>query len=96
MFQNRPGAIPAVLASTGPLASQANYCDAPPPMDAELTPEYVATLRRLSGHQKLRTAFAMYWSARKLKAARLRIQFPEWTEEQVQRKVKEIFLHATT
>lgn len=65
-------------------------------MESELTLEYVATLRRLSGQQKLRTAFAMYWSARKLKAAGFRNQFPEWTEEQVQQKVKEIFLHATT
>jgi hypothetical protein len=38
----------------------------------------------------------MYWSARALKAAGLRSQFPDWTEEQVQRKVKEIFLHAST
>jgi hypothetical protein len=65
-------------------------------MASELTPEYVAMLRRLSGQQKLRTAFAMYWSARALKAAGLRSQFPNWSEEQVQQKVKEIFLHATT
>ena len=65
-------------------------------MGSELTPEYIATLRRLTGRQKLRTAFAMYWSARALKAAGLRSQFPEWSEEQVQRKVKEIFLHANT
>ncbi len=65
-------------------------------MTSELTPEYIAMLRRLSGRQKLRTAFAMYWSARSLKAAGLRSQFPDWSEDQVQRKVKEIFLHATT
>ena len=65
-------------------------------MASELTPEYVAMLRRLSGQQKLRTAFAMYWSARSLKAAGLRSQFPNWSEDQVQQKVKEIFLHATT
>ncbi len=65
-------------------------------MASELTPEYVAMLRRLSGQQKLRTAFAMYWSARALKAAGLRSRFPNWSEEQVQQKVKEIFLHAST
>ncbi len=48
------------------------------------------------GQQKLRTAFALYWSARKLKAAALRQQHPDWNEEQVQEKVKEIFLHAVT
>jgi hypothetical protein len=65
-------------------------------MASELTPEYIATLRRMSGAQKLRTAFQLYWGARKLKAARLRQQHPEWTEEQVQLRVKEIFMHATT
>jgi hypothetical protein len=65
-------------------------------MASDLTPEYIASLRRISGQQKLRTAFAMYWSARALKAAGLRSQFPNWSEDQVQQKVKEIFLHATT
>ncbi len=65
-------------------------------MDSELTPEYIATLRRMTGAQKLRTAFQMYWGARKLKAARLRQQHPDWTESEVQQRVKEIFRHATT
>jgi hypothetical protein len=65
-------------------------------MESDFTPEYVATLRRLSGEQKLRTAFALYWSARKLKAAAIRKKHPDWTEEQVQEQVKEIFLHAVT
>ena len=65
-------------------------------MASELTPEYIATLRRMSGAQKLRTAFQLYWGARMIKAARLRQQNPQWTEEQVQQRVKEIFMHATT
>jgi len=65
-------------------------------MARELTPEYVAVLRRLTGARKLRTAAALYWSARRLKAAAIRRQHPEWTEEQVQLRVKAIFLHATT
>ena len=65
-------------------------------MASELTPEYIAMLQRLDGRQKLRTAFAMYWGARKLKAAGLRAQFPDWSEEMIQQKVKELFLHATT
>jgi hypothetical protein len=65
-------------------------------MASELTPEYVAALRRTSGQQKWRTAFGLYWEARKLKAAALRLQHPDWSEDQVQQKVKEIFLHATT
>lgn len=62
-------------------------------MAANLTPEYIATLRRMTGAQKLRTAFQLYWGARKIKAARLRQQHPEWSEDQVQQRVKEIFMH---
>jgi hypothetical protein len=66
----------------------------PRSMGSNLTPEYVATLRRMSGEDKIRTAFRLYWSARKLKAAALREQHPDWTEEEVQQRVKDIFLHA--
>ena len=62
-------------------------------MAANHTPEYIATLRRMTGAQKLRTAFQLYWGARKIKAARLRQQHPEWSEDQVQQRVKEIFMH---
>ena len=65
-------------------------------MGSELTPEYIATLRRLSGPQKLRTAFQLYWGARRLKAVRLRQQHPTWSEEEVQQRVKEIFMYAVT
>ncbi|OYW75053.1 MAG: hypothetical protein B7Z37_15030 [Verrucomicrobia bacterium 12-59-8] len=65
-------------------------------MASILTPEYIATLRRMTGAQKLRTAFQLYWSARRLKAARLRQQHPDWSEEQVQQRVKEIFMYAVT
>jgi hypothetical protein len=50
----------------------------------------------MSGQDKWRAAFRLYWSARALKAAAVRGQHPEWTEEQVQARVKEIFLHART
>jgi hypothetical protein len=63
-------------------------------MASNLSPEYLASLRRMTGQQKLRTAFAMYWSARKLKTAAIRQKHPEWSEDQVAEKVKEIFLHA--
>ena len=65
-------------------------------MESEITPEYLATLRRMTGREKLRTAFQLYWGARKIKAARLRQQHPEWTEEQIQQRVKEIFFYAVT
>ena len=65
-------------------------------MASDLTPEYRATLQAMTGQQKVKAAFALYWGARKLKAAGLRQQHPDWTEQQVQEKVKEIFLHAVT
>jgi hypothetical protein len=63
-------------------------------MGSKLTPEYVASLRRLSGEEKLREAFRLYWSARKLKTAAVREQHPDWSEDEVERRVREIFLHA--
>ncbi len=65
-------------------------------MASTLTPEYLAALRRTTGTQRLRTAFGLYGSARKLKAARLRELHPEWSEAQVQQRAKEIFLHASS
>ena len=65
-------------------------------MAEEISPEYRDSLQRLSGAQKLRTAFGLYWEARKLKAARLRVQHPDWPEEQIEQMVKEIFMHAVT
>ena len=61
-------------------------------MASDLRPEYLATLRRMTGEQKWRTAFGLYGSARNLKAAAVRDQHPEWTEAQVQQRVKEIFM----
>jgi hypothetical protein len=61
-------------------------------MSSELTPELLATLRRMIGAEKLQAAAALYWSARRLKAAAVREQHPEWTEEQIRRRVNEIFL----
>jgi len=65
-------------------------------MDSELTPEYIAALQRMTGAEKLRAAFQLYETARKVKAAGLRHLHPDWSEEEVQRQVREIFLHAVT
>lgn len=63
-------------------------------MGSMLTPEYIAVLRRMSGEEKLRAAFRLYWSARKIKEAAVRDQHPELTAEQVRERVREIFLNA--
>lgn len=65
-------------------------------MQTDLTPEYICMLQNMSGEQKIRSTMALYWTARKIKAARLREQYPQWTEAQVQAEVKRIFMHAVT
>jgi hypothetical protein len=56
--------------------------------------EQIRILQRLSPADKLKVAERLYWSARELKAAGLREQHPEWPKEQIERKVREIFLYA--
>lgn len=51
-------------------------------------------IKGMTPAQKLKAAERLYWSARELKAAGLRARHPEWTEADVQRKVREIFLYA--
>lgn len=62
----------------------------------DLHPAQIAAYRRMTPRQKLDQAMAMYWQARALKADFLRQQHPEWTEDEVQARVREIFLLATT
>lgn len=59
-----------------------------------MSPEEIRILRAMTPAQKLAAAERLYWSARELKAAALRAQHPEWTEEQVQSTVRKSFLLA--
>ena len=52
------------------------------------------SFQRMTPEQKLRLLLDLHNSARKLKAAGLRKQHPKWTEEEIQQKVREIFLYA--
>jgi hypothetical protein len=65
-------------------------------MADQVSPEYREILRRLSGEQKLRTSFSLYWEARRVKAAGLREQHPDWSDAQIDQRVKEIFMYAVT
>jgi hypothetical protein len=57
-------------------------------------PEQKRIYQSMTPEQKLKVALQLYYSARDLKAAGLRAQNPNWTEEQVQAKVKAIFQNA--
>ncbi len=61
-----------------------------------LNPEQKRIYQSTTPEQKLRVAFDLYYSARELKASSLRAQHPDWSEKQIQEKVRELFLHAAT
>lgn len=64
--------------------------------DERLSPKQIEILRDMSGQRKWELAGQLYWSARGIKAAGLRAQHPEWSEEQVARETRRIFLYART
>jgi hypothetical protein len=51
-------------------------------------------VQAMSPVQKLRAAERLYHSARQLKAAALRAEHPDWTDEAIRQAVREIFLYA--
>lgn len=55
-----------------------------------------AILRHLTPTQKVAVMDALWRQAWDLKAAGVRQQHPEWTTQQVQARVREIFRGATT
>ena len=57
-------------------------------------PEQIKILKSLSPEAKLQLAEKLYASARALKAAGIRQQHPDWSEEKVAKKVMELFLYA--
>ncbi len=64
--------------------------------DEQPSPDQLAALRAMTGERRLRVAEQLYWCARKLKAAGVRSQHPDWPEERVNAEVCRIFLHART
>lgn len=48
----------------------------------------------LTPEKKLEVAMRLYWSARELKAAGLRMMHPDWPEEKIQEEVRHAFLTA--
>lgn len=56
--------------------------------------EALQVLRSMTPEQKLRAAERLYYSAWQLKAAALREEHPDWTDEAIHRAVRMIFLYA--
>ena len=64
--------------------------------DEQPSPEQIEIFRRMTPERRLQLAEQLYWTARDLKAAGIRIQHPDWTEQQVRAEVTRIFRHART
>ena len=64
--------------------------------DEQASPEQIAALRAMPGERRLHLTEQLYWLARKMKAAGLRCQHPDWSEQQVNCEVIRIFRHART
>jgi len=60
------------------------------------SPEQDAILRRMTPGQRWEAARNLYWTMRRHKAAFLRSQHPEWSEQQVNDEVRRIFANART
>jgi len=59
-------------------------------------PEQKRIFQSMSAEQKLIAALKLYYSAKELKAAGLRVQNPDWSEDMIRDKIREIFLYART
>jgi len=50
--------------------------------------------QKMTPDQKLNAALKLYHSARQLKRASLKSDHPDWNDEQIDAKLREIFLYA--
>jgi hypothetical protein len=59
-------------------------------------PKQKLIFKSMTPEEKLKVGLRLIYSSRELKAAGLRVSHPNWTEEEIRKKVREIFLHART
>jgi hypothetical protein len=50
--------------------------------------------KKMSAEKKLELSLKLYYSARQLKEAVLKKQYPDWSQERIDKEVREIFLYA--
>ncbi|HAV60957.1 MAG TPA: hypothetical protein DCY13_01155 [Verrucomicrobiales bacterium] len=62
--------------------------------DEKTSAEQYAIYRKMLPAKRLALAESLYWSARKLKAAWLRGQHGDWSDEKVSAEVTRLFTHA--
>jgi hypothetical protein len=61
-----------------------------------MDPKQKEIYQSMTPEEKLNVALRLYHSARQLKMAVLHHDHPDWTEKEIQEKVREIFLYART
>ena len=61
-----------------------------------MTEQEGQNLRAMTPEDKLKAVHSLFDFALQLKAAGFRMQHPDWTEQEVQRAVRELLLHART
>jgi len=59
-------------------------------------PEQVKIFKAMPPSKKLELAANFHLAARQLKQQSLKMQHPEWTDDQIHRKVRELFLYAAS
>jgi hypothetical protein len=64
--------------------------------DEATSPEQIEIFRRMTPEQRWLAAYRLYWTLRRHKAAFLQSQHPDWSEQQVDAAVRQIFSHART
>jgi len=59
-------------------------------------PEQKKSYQEMTPEKKLQLAMDLYFAARELKAAGLKRKHPDWNSEEINQRVREIFLYART
>ena len=67
-----------------------------PSMDEALHPVQLEAFRRMTPAQKLERVAQLYHAGIQLKAAGLRLQHPDWPQDQLEREARRSLLHAGT
>ena len=65
-------------------------------MRVRMTPEQIKIYREMSPAKKLALAAQFNAASRELKTCALRTQHPDWSEEEIRSRVRELFLYATS
>jgi hypothetical protein len=64
--------------------------------DEQASPEQIEIFRRMTPEQRWNAAHRLYWTMRRHKAAFLRSQHPDWSDDKVESEVRRTFVNTQT